>query len=65
VNLELQSSSEPSRRTLRSELLLVLLLSFLGSAIYAAITFTYDLTHIADPRTAPVIVSYVPPRFDP
>jgi membrane protease YdiL (CAAX protease family) len=45
--------------------LVVLLLSFLASAIYAAITFTYDLTHIADPTKAPVVVRYVPPEFDP
>lgn len=45
--------------------MLVLFLSVLASAIYATITFVYDVTHLPDPTKAPVVVQYVPPKFDP
>lgn len=50
------------QRTLRSELLVVLAVSFLASAAYAALQFVYDALHV--PVSRPVTVRYVPPTFD-
>ncbi len=53
----------PDRRTLRSELLVVLAVSFFSAAAYAAVQFVYDALHV--PVSEPVTVRYVPPAFDP
>jgi membrane protease YdiL (CAAX protease family) len=52
-----------SGRTLRSELLVVLAVSFFAAAAYAGLQFVYDVLHV--PVTRPVTVRYVPPAFDP
>ena len=52
-----------ARRTLRSEVLVVLAVSFFAAAAYAALQFAYDVGHV--PVTRPVTVRYVPPEFDP
>jgi membrane protease YdiL (CAAX protease family) len=51
------------RRTLRSELLVVLAVSFFASAAYAAVQFIYDALHV--PVSTPVTVRPLPPAFDP
>ena len=56
-------SAPTDRRTLRSELLVVLAVSFFAAAAYAGLQFVYDVLHV--PVTKPVTVRYVPPAFDP
>lgn len=53
----------PSSRTLRSELLVVLAVSFFAAAAYAALQFVYDTLHV--PVSTPVTVRPLPPAFDP
>ena len=56
--------TEPDqRRTLRSELLVVLAVSFFAAAAYAALQFVYDAVHV--PVSTPVTVRPLPPAFDP
>lgn len=50
-------------RTLRSELLVVLAVSFFAAAAYAALQFVHDALRV--PVSQPVTVRYVPPEFDP
>lgn len=54
---------DTSRRALRSEVLVVLALTFLASLAYALVRFTYDALHV--PVDVPVTVEYVPPVLDP
>lgn len=53
---------ELSRSTLRSELLIVIALTFFASTAYALIRFAYDALNV--PVTQPAIVTYQPPVFD-
>jgi membrane protease YdiL (CAAX protease family) len=55
-------SQELSRSTLRSELLIVLALTFFASTAYALIRFAHDALNV--PVTQPAIVTYQPPIFD-
>lgn len=55
-----ESASAPM---LRSELLVVLAVSFFAAAAYAGLQFVYDVLNV--PVSQPVTVRYVPPKFDP
>jgi membrane protease YdiL (CAAX protease family) len=59
---ETELPSGSSRRVLRSELLVVLAVSFFASAAYAGLQFVYDALNV--PVDTPVTVRYVPPKFD-
>ena len=61
----MSDAAQPSadRRTLRSEVLVVLAVSFFAAAAYAALQFVYDTLHV--PVSKPVVVRSLPPAFDP
>ncbi len=58
-------AAQPSadRRTLRSELLVVLAVSFFAAAASAALQFAYDVIHV--PVDTPVTIRRFPEAFDP
>jgi membrane protease YdiL (CAAX protease family) len=59
---EPRESFDTSKRALRSEVLVVLGLSFFVYAAFAALQYAEDVTRL--PIEAPVTVRYVPPEFD-
>ena len=58
-----RATFDTSRRALRSEVLLVLAITFMASLAYAIVRFAYDALHV--PVDVPVTVRYVPPTFNP